>query len=358
MPFNGSFKGPRVHYGDEPGHRALPARGGRAQAPAVRGLVADGREGTSPISPTAVVDANVTLWRAADKRPGGLDFRGSLVHERNGGVRGLPYPFRNMAGSVQFDRTRIRIEEIRGVSHTGATISASGLIEPIGPTASVNLQIDTVNVPVDDVLEGAPETRGRIIDELFDDRRYAARRAGLILTPERAEELRGNATGWRLELAKAERRGGCEDRADPCSSRARRVTSARRCLLTAGRRDLGFGSGARRARSRTGRVISFCPRRGGGGLPASDQGAVVVVESASLLRGSYRPIRGGAAMLTGTAARTPEGARRRSARQRCLADGVCRWGSAPVCDRAAGGGGRGPGRERPQGWLRAGRASG
>ncbi len=322
-PFNGSFKVRGYNMATNPDIVPfLPEEvGHRLQQFAGSSLMAE--TGDVPISPTAVVDANVTLWRGppTPDGPAELDFRGSLSFTNGtAAYEVFPYPFRNMAGSVQFDRTRIRIEEIRGVSHTGATISASGLIEPIGPTASVNLQIDTVNVPVDDVLEEAlGETRGGIIDELFDDRRYAQLvERGLILTPKRAEELREQRDRLELELAKAERDGAGGARIEQIRAQLSSTKSQLRTPVFAyrGKADLGI-----RLRREEGEVSHWSrhievrlPEAGvvlkDFPLPIRARDVVVVLteESASLLRGSYRPIGGGAAMLTGTAAlRTPEG---------------------------------------------------
>ena len=322
-PFHGSFKVRGYNMATNPDIVPfLPEEVGyRLQQFAGSALMADSAD--HPISPTAIVDASVTLMRGppTPDGPAELDFRGNLSFTNGtAAYEVFPYPFQNMAGSVQFDRRRIRIEEIRGVSHTGATVSASGLIEPIGPTASVNLQIDTVNVPVDDVLEEAlGETRGGIIDELFDDQRYAQLvERGLILTPERADVLRDQRDRLEVELARAERDGAAKPRIEQIRAQ---LASTKNQLRTPvftyrGKADIGIrlrrdegvvSNWSRHIEVRlpdAGVILKDFP------LPISARDVVVVLteQSASLLRGSYRTMGGGTASLTGTAAlRTPEG---------------------------------------------------
>ena len=269
-----------------------------------------------PISPTAIVDASVSLWREAPtpNGPAELDFRGNLSFTNGtAAYEVFPYPFQNVAGSVQFDRRRIRIEEIRGVSHTGATISASGLIEPIGPTASVNLQIDTVNVPLDDVLEEAlGPNRGGIVDELFDDRRYAQLvERGLILTPERAKVLADQRDRLELDLSRARRDNASDARVEELAAQIESVRDQLRTPVFEyrGKADLGI-----RLRREEGEVSNWTrhievrlPRAGvvlrEFPLPIDARDVVVVVteETANILRGSFRPLGGGGAALTGMA---------------------------------------------------------
>ncbi|MCA9271592.1 MAG: hypothetical protein KDA31_00965 [Phycisphaerales bacterium] len=322
-PFHGSFKVRGYNMATNPDIVPfLPEEVGyRLQQFAGSSLMASSDD--APISPTAIVDASVTLWRGppTPDGPAELDFRGNLSFTNGtAAYEVFPYPFQNMAGSVQFDRERIRIEEIRGISHTGATISASGLIEPIGPTASVNLQIDTVNVPLDEVLEEAlGETRGGIVDELFDDRRYAQLvEQGLILTPERAGLLRDQRDRLEVELLRAERDNAAAAKLEQIRAQLSSTNSQLRTpvFMYRGKADLGI-----RLRREEG-VVSHWSRHIEVRLPeagvilkdfplpimARDVVVVLTEQTASLLRGSYRPIGGGSASLTGTAAlRTPEG---------------------------------------------------
>lgn len=322
-PFQGNFKVRGYNMATNPDFVPfLPEEVGyRLQQFAGSSLMAGSGEGA--ISPTAIVDASVTLWRGAPTPdgPAELDFRGNLSFTNGtAAYEVFPYPFQKMAGSVQFDRRRIRIEEIRGVSHTGATISASGLIEPLGPTASVNLQIDTVNVPLDDVLEEAlGETRGGIIDELFDDRRYAELvERGLVLTPERAGTLGDQSERLAQELARAEREGANPARLEQLRSEISVVRDQLRTPVFEYRGMADLGIRLRReegVESNWSRHIEVrLPRAGvlleDFPMPIHARDVVVVVteESATLLRGSYRPLGGGGAALSGKSdLRSPEG---------------------------------------------------
>ncbi len=316
-PFQGNFKVRGYNMATNPDIVPfLPEEvGHRLQQFAGSSLMAESTD-DRPISPTAIVDASVSLWRGPPTPNGAaeLDFRGNLSFTNGtAAYEVFPYPFKDMAGSVQFDSRRIRIEEIRGVSHTGASISASGLIEPIGPTASVNLQIDTVNVPLDDVLEEAlGKNRGGIIDELFDDRRYAQLvERGLILTPELAGVLAGQRDRLALELAKAEREGESHARQSQIRAQLDSVRSQLRTPVFEyrGKADLGI-----RLRREEGEISVWSrhievrlPRAGvvlrEFPLPIHARDVVIVLteETANILRGSLRPISGGGVALTGMA---------------------------------------------------------
>lgn len=277
-------------------------------------------DGDIPISPSAIVDASVTLTRGepGPDGPAEVDYRGSLSF-RNGSAayEVFPYPFQNLTGSVQFDQNRIRIEEIRGVSETGAVVSATGLIEPLGNGAGVNLQIDTVGVPIDDTLERAlGEGRGKIVDELFDDGHYQQLvERELLLTPEGARRLRDRRDALRVEIARAEEMG------ETATGAEREIAAIERRLRSPifeyrGEADLGIrlrrkpgpeGIWTRDIEVRlteAGLVMKDFP------YPILARDVVVVLnkQEASLMRGSFRPLSGGTLSLTGGAdLRTPEG---------------------------------------------------
>lgn len=322
-PFHGNFKIRGYEMANNPDIVPfLPDEVGyRLKQFAGSALMAEGDGERS--APTAIVDASVTLNRGppGPDGPAELEYRGNLAFTNGtAAYEVFPYPFQNMSGSVQFDKQRIRIEEIRGVSRTGAVISASGLIEPIGPTAGVNLQIDTVNVPIDDVLEEAlGENRGGIIDELFDDRRYRQLvERGLILTQQQAETLAEKRDSLIVEIARAQQRGASEATLRVFHDR---LEETRRNLRTPvfeyrGRADLGIR--LRRAEGEVsdwtrsievrlpeaGLVLSDFP------LPIHARDVVVVMSEteATLMRGSFRPISGGVVSLSGGAdLRTPDG---------------------------------------------------
>lgn len=338
-PFQGNFKVRGYAMATNPDFVPfLPEEVGyRLQQFAGSSLMARGT-GEQPISPSAIVDASVTLWRGepTPEGPAALDFRGNLSFTNGtAAYEVFPYPFQKMAGSVQFDSRRIRIEEIRGVSHTGATISASGLIEPIGPTASVNLQIDTVNVPLDDVLEEAlGAKRGGIVDELFDDRRYAQLvEQGLVLTPERAKVLSDQRERLELDLARAERESASAARLEQIRVQLESTRDQLRTPVFEYRGTADLGIRLRRAEGtesdwsrhievrlpKAGVLLKHFPMP----IHARDVVVVVTETSATLVRGSYRPIGGGGAALSGQAdLRTPDGEAAFRPSIRVLADRV------------------------------------
>ena len=350
-PFHGTFKVRGYQMADNPDILPfLPAEvGHRLQQFAGSSLMIEG-ENDQPMSPTAIVDASVTLNRGepGPDGPAKLDYRGNLAFTNGTAAYEIfPYPFQDMSGSVQFNSERIRIEEIRGRSHTGAIVSASGLVEPIGPTAGVNLQIDVVNVPLDDVLERSlGSSRGGIIEELFNDQKYDAQvEQGLLLTPERADELVAQRDTQRLSLARAKRNGASGQEV----ARIRRELEATNLALRApvfkyrGVADLGV-----RLRREKGEVSIWSrnievrlPEAGlileDFPLPIHARDVVVVLneKQATLMRGSFLPVAGGAVSLTGGAdLRSPEGetAFRPSIRviaDRLPIDGLLKFAVAP-----------------------------
>lgn len=322
--FSGTFKVRGYNMAQNPDILPfLPKEvGERLQQFAGSSLMVDD-ENNQPMSPTAIVDASVTLMRGepGPDGPADLDFRGNLAFTNGTAAYEIfPYPFQDMSGSIQFDNERIRIEEIRGTSYTGATISASGLIEPIGSTAGVNLQIDTVNVPLDDKLERAlGSARGGILDELFDDSKYREMlERGLVLTPAQAESLIESRDALEVDLARARRDG----KSGAQLAAIRRELDATKALLRTpvfeyrGRADLGI-----RLRREIGEVSVWTrnievrlPEAGlvleDFPLPIHARDVVVVLdeEDATLMRGAFLPVAGGSVSLSGGAdLRTPEG---------------------------------------------------
>jgi len=323
-PFHGNFKIRGYHMANNPDILPfLPKEvGHRLQQFAGSSLMIEGKN-NKPISPTAIVDASVTLTRGepGPDGPAKIDFRGNLAFTNGtAAYEVFPYPFENMSGSIQFDSQRIRIEEIRGTSHTGATVSASGLIEPIGPTAGVDLRIDTVNVPLDEVLEQALGiSRGGILDELFDDRKYRALLdRGLLLTPLQAEALVMKRDTLVIDLVRARRDGKT---GHDLTAIRRELDETKAALRTPvfeyrGHADIGVrlrrevGVVSRWTRNievrlpKAGVILEDFP------LPILARDVVVVLteKDATLMRGSFRPISGGSVSLSGKAdLRSPDG---------------------------------------------------
>lgn len=130
--------------------------------------------------PIGRLDARVTIERPTDGADlsvsGLLTLRGmSAAFER------FPYPFRNLAGEVEFDDHRIVIKKIEGDAPGGVRVVATGLISPITEEAEVKVDVTATNIPIDQTLRTAMATRGRIVDDMFSTRRHAQLvEAGLI----------------------------------------------------------------------------------------------------------------------------------------------------------------------------------
>jgi len=146
-------------------------------------------------NPTGIVDAEVRVSRSepVDGAPAPVIVRGSLeMREGTASFTDFPYRFGELEGRTTFDEHEIRIERITAAAPTGATLRASGLIRPPRVGASVDLVIEVGGVPIDDTLLAAmSDGRRRLVEALFSRDRYEEIVAlGLVLTPERAEDLR------------------------------------------------------------------------------------------------------------------------------------------------------------------------
>jgi hypothetical protein len=119
--------------------------------------------------------------------------------------RNFPYPFRDMSALFRFDRDSLRIEDLHGVGPTGARLSGSGDIAPLGDTAAVRLQLRVDRIPIDDeLITVLNPTRRALVRALFSkDRLDALVQAGLVrpwseAAPmlERLEALRSEREAW------------------------------------------------------------------------------------------------------------------------------------------------------------------
>ncbi len=127
--------------------------------------------------PTAIVDAEVTVQRAASTPEGpARPTINGVIRFRDGAAayENFAYPVTQLAGLVAFNDEEIRIESITGVGPTGAKLFADGVISPPADGAQVDLDITFVDVPIDREFEQSmPESRRAIIAALVDQEAYA-----------------------------------------------------------------------------------------------------------------------------------------------------------------------------------------
>ena len=151
----------------------------RGQAPEGAARVATARYATPPrvSDPEATGDVEVI---------GRVSFSAGSAAYHN-----FPYRFDRLSGDITFDRERIELVGFRGVSRSGATLSLTGWIAPLGSTAEVVLEISVDGIPIDDELREAmgPETRGAV-SHLFSLERYDELvEAGLLRPADEGAEL-------------------------------------------------------------------------------------------------------------------------------------------------------------------------
>lgn len=127
-------------------------------------------------NPTAIVDASLTISRAdpTESGPAPVQVDGRLEFvQGEAAFDKFPYPFENMTARVHFTDERIVVEEVTGVSPSGAPLVASALIEPLTPDAFVNVDIDVKDVPIDDLLlECLGAQRRELVDAILSRREY------------------------------------------------------------------------------------------------------------------------------------------------------------------------------------------
>ena len=128
-------------------------------------------------NPTAVVDATVTVARdePTESGPAPVTVDGRLEFvQGEAAFDKFPYPFQDMTARVHFTDKRIVIEEVTGVSPSGAPLAATALIEPLTTSAYVNVDIVVQDVPIDDLLlECLGPNRRQLVDAILSRREYA-----------------------------------------------------------------------------------------------------------------------------------------------------------------------------------------
>lgn len=139
-------------------------------------------------NPTGIVNTVVRFERGAPVggKPGEVRVEGRLnFRETTAAFHKFPYRFHNLSGSVRFDDQRIDILEVKGDAPGGAKIRAKGEIYPPSSEAYANIEVHVDDVPIDETLkEAMGPGRRRILDVIFNQERYAALLAeGLIREP-------------------------------------------------------------------------------------------------------------------------------------------------------------------------------
>ncbi|MDX2148491.1 MAG: hypothetical protein SFZ23_13310 [Planctomycetota bacterium] len=145
--------------------------------------------------PTGIVSTRVEISRgdpvgseAAQVRLNGrLQFRDTTA-----AFWRFPYEFEKMHGKVRFSDDEIVIEEIHGRSRSGAVLLATGHVRPPTQDADIEIKVKVTQAPIDLAMEEAMgSARRRALLEVFSRDRYEEILAsGVVLTPERAAELR------------------------------------------------------------------------------------------------------------------------------------------------------------------------
>lgn len=127
-------------------------------------------------SPTAVIDATVTISRSLrpDGSLGEIEAAGSVsFSDAVAAYEEFPYPFYDLSGTIVFDADRLEIRGVAGRAVTGATLTASGWVEPPDDEAKLEIHVIARDVPIDDVLASAlADERREVVTSLFNRDRY------------------------------------------------------------------------------------------------------------------------------------------------------------------------------------------
>ncbi|MCC6320694.1 MAG: hypothetical protein IT438_04565 [Phycisphaerales bacterium] len=127
--------------------------------------------------PTADVRPRVVITRGdpVGGQPATFVVQEGTLEFRNGAAafHKFPYPFHNMSGEVSFGADEINIRRIKGDGPSGAMLSASGRISPLGDDAAVDLVIGVRGAPVDDhLLDAMQPSYRRMLEVLFCREKY------------------------------------------------------------------------------------------------------------------------------------------------------------------------------------------
>lgn len=145
--------------------------------------------------PTALVDARIEIKRAAPTAdgPGATSIRGTLhLKEGRAEFEKFPYPIGDLAGTITFDDTEMRIVEMVGRSPRGARLYTEGRWSMAEGDSSCELQVTVTDIPIDDLLEEAINRSGarELVRAIFSRRQYQKLLdTGLVITPQQHEQL-------------------------------------------------------------------------------------------------------------------------------------------------------------------------
>ena len=157
--------------------------------------------------PTAEVSGRVQLERGEPTpsgEPGPWRYEGSFeVTDGEASYEEFPYPITGIDALFVFDQDRFTIARLTGEGPTGASLLATGTIEPPGDGAEVLVDVSLEDVPIDrHFVAGLPPGRAKVYEILFNEADYARLvERGLVLDPDEAAELAEKARALRSELA-------------------------------------------------------------------------------------------------------------------------------------------------------------
>ncbi|MFG0273917.1 MAG: AsmA-like C-terminal region-containing protein [Phycisphaerales bacterium] len=114
----------------------------------------------------------------------------------------FPYPIRDISGEVLFDTTGMQLRNLRGFGASGAFVTAEGEIVGYDAAAGLDIRINSVDTPVDDVLASAmPDDWRPIIDGLIDRGAYDRLRAdGLLQSAADRDDIAAQIAGLAAQL--------------------------------------------------------------------------------------------------------------------------------------------------------------
>lgn len=143
--------------------------------------------------------------------PSAVRLGGSLAL-RNGSAafRGFKYAFDDLSVDFRFNTNELLIENLHGVSPSGARLQGSGRISPLGPTSAVDLELSVTDLVVNEALYGAlNDARRELLDTLFNKDEYQKLLdAGLIRTEADARPLLDRLGAIKTERAAWSAAGG------------------------------------------------------------------------------------------------------------------------------------------------------
>lgn len=127
-------------------------------------------------SPTAEVNARVSVARGPPTSEGPAEFSvsGLVEFEKGRGEFELfTYPMTDVSGTITFNDKEVEITRIVAKSPTTAKLLASGRIWPPKDIAAVDVMVNVVDIPLDELFEQSlPANRRRVFAEVFDREAY------------------------------------------------------------------------------------------------------------------------------------------------------------------------------------------